>query len=451
MRRRSFLSGAAALGAAASVGVLGGCSRGERGPNDIKLWGIGGDSREYETQVVEAFKEDHPEVNISVDNVPGSGDGDATSVITAVRGGTGPDLWWMDRFSCAQFASLGLLEPITPLIEKYEDEGFMDQYLPFAANELKLGDDYYGLPTSTDTRALFYSKEVVQKAGYDPEELDPKNGPPTLDRVMEMSAKITKKDKRGNYTNLGLIPWDNQGWGYTWSIGLQASYFDPTGCTMDLTAQPVLDAYTFLYDWTREFGYGQVDAFKATYEPPNSPPTQSSFLGQQQGFVVATCGQMTSNEKYAPKLDFGYTDLPVFNDGDDPYTWSGGFGLCCPKGSTLSKPMWDFMKFYCGQPGQKIMVPQMGSLPTHLEVVDDPDPKLRKFDFFLDQLDYSTSRPPFPVGQIWWESMSDAQESIKLGSKTPIEALQRAQDRVAPQMETFCPFTMPEGFDEQGQ
>src|SRR5699024_11582456 len=49
-----------------------------------------------------------------------SSDLDASSVITAVRGRTGPDVYFMDRFNTSQFASLGLLEPIDDLIEEYE-------------------------------------------------------------------------------------------------------------------------------------------------------------------------------------------------------------------------------------------------------------------------------------------------------------------------------------------
>ena len=210
INRRSFLKGAAAVGvAAAGVGTVSGCST-ERGPNDIVLWGVGGDSREYQAQIIEAFKKENPEINVIVNNVPGSGDGDATSVITAVRGGTAPDLWFMDRFSCAQYASLGLLESISPLIEKYEDPTFLDQFLPFAVNELRLNGQVYGLPNQTDTRVLYYNKEVLRDAGIDTDALDPANGAPTVAMIDEMSDKLIKTDERGNYTRLGLIPYEDR-------------------------------------------------------------------------------------------------------------------------------------------------------------------------------------------------------------------------------------------------
>ncbi|MFC7625518.1 ABC transporter substrate-binding protein [Microlunatus sp. GCM10028923] len=449
MNRRGFLTSAGAAGVAvAGGGALTGCTRPERGENEILVWGVGGSTRQYETEVVEAFRKENPDVKITVNNVPSSGTGDATQVITAVRAGTAPDLWWMDRFSGAQYAALGLLEPIDDLIEKYEDDDLREQYLPFAMNELKLNGKTYGLPTSTDTRVLYYNKKVLRESGIDLDELDPANGAPTVARLDELSDQLIKTDSRGNYAQLGLIPWSDQGSGYLYSLGNGASFFDDETCGVDLTAQPILDAYVYLDQWTREKDYNRVDAFKATYEPPNHPPAQTSFLGQQQGFVIQTNNYRTSVKKYAPDLELGYTHLPVFDPNDPIYTWSGGFSLVMPKGSSKSKAAWDFMKFYAGRAGQSIMIPQTGELPTYRDLLGDP--AFGDAKFFIDQLAYSTSRPPFPVSQVWWEAMFAAQESIKLGSASPIEALRVAQARVSPQMDLYCPFRMPEGYGKTG-
>jgi multiple sugar transport system substrate-binding protein len=446
MQRRTFLTGAAAASAIAGLGLLSGCSTTGTNPKNISLWGVPGEQRPTELDIVKAFGALKPDINVKVSTAPSNGTGDATSIITAVRGGTAPDLWFMDRFSCAQYASLGLLEPISDLIEKYEDSDFLDQWLPFATRELTLGGKLYGLPTETDSRVLYYNKTLLRENGIDLDELDPKNGPPTLTRIIEISNQLMKKDGRGNYTQLGLIPWDGEGWGYTWALGNQARFFDDANCSIDLTAKPILDAYSFLYDQARDMDFGKVDAFKATYEPPNHPPAQTSFYGQKQGFMISGPFFSQGLDKYVPDLDYGYTYLPVFNEGDSPYTWSGGFSLVAPKGSAMTKEVWDFMKFYCGEPGQTIYTPVAKTLPTHLKLLERSEPGGANLQFFIDQLEFSTSRPPFPVSQIWWDSMKQAQDSVTLGSKTPIEALETAQARVAPQLELYCPFEMPRGY-----
>ncbi len=41
---------------------------------------------------------------------------EATQLITAVRGGTGPDVYLLDRFTVAQRAADGLIEDLTQLL-----------------------------------------------------------------------------------------------------------------------------------------------------------------------------------------------------------------------------------------------------------------------------------------------------------------------------------------------
>jgi hypothetical protein len=48
MQRRTFLSGAAAMGAAAGLGLLAGCASTGSAANRLNLWGVGGDQRPVE-------------------------------------------------------------------------------------------------------------------------------------------------------------------------------------------------------------------------------------------------------------------------------------------------------------------------------------------------------------------------------------------------------------------
>ncbi|SDS91401.1 ABC transporter substrate-binding protein [Microlunatus soli] len=443
LSRRGFLAAAGAVGGAAVAG----CSQRTSGPNEVRMWGVGGDSRDAEQKVIDTFQQKNPTIKVTSQNVPSSGNsGDATSVITAVRGKTAPDLWWMDRFAGAQYAALGLLEPIDDLIEKYEEPGFLDAWLPFTVNELSYQGKMYGLPTVTDTRGLYYNKTLLRQAGVDPDELDMSNGPITVERLFEIGDKITKTDKIGNFTRMGFVPWQGQGSGYTWSMGLHAQYFDPKTCELTMTSDPIIDAYQLSYDFARKNDYSRIDAFIKSYEPDNAPPGQTAFNGGKLGMVIETSGTAHTISKYAPKLDWGYTHLPVFKAGDDPYTWSGGFSLVMPKGSSRSEAAWEFMKHYAGVPGQTIYCPPTSSLPTQEAVFDIP--ALKSVRTQLSQLSYSTSRPPIPVGALWWDAVSQVMSTVKIGSATPRAALERAQDRVDGQMQTYCPFTLPKGYSE---
>lgn len=448
INRRAFLG---AAGAAALTGTVAGCGRQSSSPEEVRIWGLwSGEEGEVERMIVEDFLEKFPDRTIRQSQMPESSTGDATYAITAVRGGTAPDLWIMGRDTIAQFASLGLVEPLSSLIEEHESADFLDQWAPFALDEVSYDGQVYGLPFDTDTRGLFYNKETFREAGLDPDELDPSNGPITVERMLDLNEELVEVDGAGNYTRFGLIPWDAEGWALTWMIGQDAQFFDNSTGEMRLTSPEVISVLEHFRDWAQEYSYPRIQAFKATYEPPNSPPAQTSFFGGQQAMQVGASVSIQNIRNYVPDLDFGVTYLPVWEEGDDPYTWSGGFSLVAPVGSSLSPAMWDFMTHYCGREGQQVAMNPLAKIPTQLEVFDSFEPESSEEAFMVDLLQHSISRPPFPVGSLFWDALVGAQESVLHGSATPEEAAEFAQARVAPQMEIHEGFRLPEAYGEPG-
>src|SRR5918999_816837 len=85
--------------------------------------------------------------------VPGA-ETDVTRLMTAVRGGIGPDVYMLDRFTVSQRAADGVL---TELPQAAELEG---DYLEFAWAEAVYQGTPYALPFDTDARALFYRIDV---------------------------------------------------------------------------------------------------------------------------------------------------------------------------------------------------------------------------------------------------------------------------------------------------
>lgn len=292
--RRTLLR---ALGAGATVSVAGGSIVGctnrptgeNRDPNVVKLWGIWASDVDVEAQIIEAFSEQNPDITIEVSQVPSNGQGDASSVITAVRGQTGPDIYFMDRFNTAQFASLGLLEPINALIEEYEGvspEEFMSGWVKFAADELFYDGQYFGLPMDTDTRGMYVNMDLATEAGIDPALLDPANGPMSYEQMWEIEEQFSVRDARGTYERVTWIPWDDQASLLMWAMANQVPFYDGENCRMLLNEPAMLDVATMYADWIERLDFARLDAFKATYQPPNAPPTQTSFFSERQLFQI---------------------------------------------------------------------------------------------------------------------------------------------------------------------
>ena len=454
--RRTLLR---ALGAGASVSIAGGAIVGctdrptgaDRNPDVVKLWGIWASDADVEAEVIEAFTAENPDITVEVSQVPSNGEGDASSVITAVRGRTGPDVYFMDRFNTSQFASLGLLEPIDGLIEEHEGmspQEFMAGWVKFATDELFYDGQYYGLPMDTDTRGMYVNLDLADEAGIDRALLDPENGPLSYDQMWEIHDEVSVQDSRGSYEQVTWIPWDDQASLLMWAIANGVPLYDNAECRMLLDEQPMLDVATMYADWVKRLNFPRLDAFKATYQPPNAPPTQTSFFSDRQLFQITGPWGVQGQADYKPDMNYTVTHLPVPNEGDDPFTWAGGFALTMPKGASMSEAAWRFMTFYAGYQGQKILATGISRIPTNLETLADPEGWNDDIRFFAELLGVAQSRPPLPVGTKLWDAMMTMQESLNQGSDTPENLVKEAQDYVDPTMQQFCPFRLPEGFGE---
>lgn len=447
--RRRFLGAAGAAGASALA--LGACaSSPDPGEKVIRYWGMGASDTDKDEAVRAAFLETDAGkgAEIYIDQVPSSGVADMSQIITAVRGGTAPDLWWMDRFNAVQNASIGLLEPIDPLIEKYEDvspEEFKAQWIQFAVDELTYDGQMYGLPTSTDARGLMYNENVLRDSGVDLGLFDSEQHVITWDELRAANEQIVQVDGRGNYDRFGFSPWLGEGWPYTWAFGLDAQAYDNRTAAVTLDS-PQWEAVFDLYaGWAEEWPYNSVDAFFATYQPPNAPPAQTAMFSERLAVDTTGPWQIQANEKYAPDVPLKFTWLPVANDGDPTYTWSGGQALVIPKGANITRTLWEYLKFHAGYSGQAIIQPMLGNLPTNLQAIEEKkyNPKA---ELFRQMLPNSTSRPPLPVGSAIWDTLTRSRSSVSLGSRSPAAAIADNQAMIAPKMDIFEGYRMPETY-----
>ncbi|MDO5661296.1 MAG: ABC transporter substrate-binding protein [Brachybacterium sp.] len=423
----------------------------ERDPNSVRLWGIWASDADKEADVLEAFSETHPDVAVTVSQVPSTGQEDASAVLTSVRGGTGPDLFFMDRFNGAQYASLGLLEPINDMVEEYEGrsaEEVVSGWVKFATDELYYDGEWYGLPMDTDTRAMYYNTKVAEDAGIDLDLLDPENGPITFDQLWEINDQVNRQDSRGTYERVTFLPWDDQASLLMWAMAHGITFFDNETCRITLDSPEMLEVATTYRSWVERLDFPRLDAFKATYEPPNSPPTQTSFFSDRQLFQISGPWGIQSLRDYKPDMEYGVTHLPLPDENADPFTWAGGFALSMPRGSSMSRAAWDLMKFYAGYEGQRILMPAISRIPTNIQAIEDTDAWNSDIQFFVDIMQVAHSRPPLPVGSRLWNAMFTMQDSLNLGSRTPEEAVEMAQNYVDPAMQSFCPIELPDDFGE---
>jgi multiple sugar transport system substrate-binding protein len=411
------------------------------GQAQLKFW-VGSSTAEREKKAYERlvaeYNQKNPKVQVKMEIVPGS-ETDATKLMTAVRSGAGPDVYVLDRFTVAQRAATGLLRDITPLVAK-EGKDLGADYLDFAWKEVVYQNKVYGLPIGTDVRALFYNKKMLTEAGIDPGELDPAKGPISFDRLREIASRLNKTDSSGAYTAIGFVPWLEQGWGYSYGFACGGEFFDFAKCKVTATHPGVVSAYQFLYDSAKQLDPQKARTFVDTYwqwpSVGSLPEEQNPFLTQKVGFLLTGQWLLPVIKDATPDLQYGVTYIPSPNGTKS--TWSGGWSLVIPQGAKRIEEAYDFMQFVGGEPGQLVLAQESSLLPTLKKLVDRKDLFPPEYDFFLQLLPVAKSRPPLPVGALYWDKLKEAEEAVITNSRTPQAALEGVEQQVQAQMNRFC-------------
>jgi multiple sugar transport system substrate-binding protein len=428
---------AAASGPEESTVTGAGC---QAGATEVKFWTEHTPpASDTMASIVEAFNQANPDICVKMTIVPGT-ETNIAKLLTSIRGGAAPDVYLADRFTVPQRASEGVLAELP------EAGALKDQYLEFAWNETQYQGKTFALPFDTDARALFYNKDMIEAAGEDPAKLDIANGPPTIAEVLAIADKITKEDASGNYETIGWIPGGpgpagqpgaiDQGWHYTWGFVHGGTFADTAACKVTPTDPGVVAGFQFLYDFAKERDPEKITRFVSTNMPdPTNPAQQNAFTTGKLGMVITGDWRIDEMAKYSPDANFGFTYIPVPNEGDESVTWAGGWSVALIPDSKAPEQAWKFMQYFAGPEGQKVYTKETKHLPTLSALLTDTSLYDEQHKTFLDFLDVATNRPPLAVGATYWDALTDAQGAVELNTKEPQAALQEALDAVQPRLD----------------
>ena len=385
-------------------------------------------------EIVANFNKENPEIQVEIVQIPPGDEADVSKLMTAVRGGVGPDVYLFNRPFTSQRSADGLLQDLSPFIG---DEDLGANYLPFAWNEVLFDGKPYALPFDTDARALYYRKDILRKAGIDPAELDPSNGPITLTRLREIAMQLNQENE-GNYTRLGFVPWFDQGWHYTWGYDFGGSFFDAAACQVTPDDPNIVQAFAFMQDWAKAFGVEKIQTFISSYNRPEAPPQQHPFITGRIPLMVSGDWFVASMARYAPDTDYGITYIPVPEAGDKPSTWSAGWSVVMPQGAKEPEAAYTFMRYFAGEEGQRVYTRETQHFPTWASLLEEANLYDAKHAFFNDLLADSQPLALVPVGALYWDELTSAQERVYLDQATPEAALSAVKDRVQPQLQPYC-------------
>ncbi len=322
---------------------------------ELQMWERSGGNKGMVDTLVEMWNQKNPDRKINLTYIPHAEM--VAKLAQAIASGDVPDLMGMDLIYGPQFEKAGQLVDVTGEIANLpEMKTASPGHLQVATWEGKL----YGVPLYADVSALFYNKDLFEKAGLDP------NKPPTsLGQLKEYADKISALggDIKGYYLpgscagcnifTVGPLIWASGG-------KIESAGAGDEPLTGD-NVKPVLE-------WLR--GMVKSGNVHESDRAENGETFHLQFGSGKVGMMGTGNFNITLARDQNPNMKFGITLLPGLKEGSAA-SFIGGDLLVIPKGSKRVKDAVDFMKFLISDEIQVEGYAKALNLTTRSDMVDN--------------------------------------------------------------------------------
>ncbi|NYE18200.1 extracellular solute-binding protein [Microbacterium immunditiarum] len=255
MTRITRAAAAAAVGSVLAI-AIGGCSAAggvpqgtEDDPITITFWGSygnGGNSAQQEVldkTLIPSFEESHPGVEVKYVDVPY--DDLLQKLTTSAAGDELPDLVRADLGWVPRFADLGVLVPLSDVMDDFDE--LADATYPGVLATNLFDGKYYGLPLDTNTRVQITEPGALATAGVD-------TPPATFEEFVALGEALEGTGVT-LFADGGLGAWNIMPW--IWSGGGDIADEDLTASTGVLDSDENIATIQMLVDL---FDSGQVSS-----------------------------------------------------------------------------------------------------------------------------------------------------------------------------------------------
>jgi multiple sugar transport system substrate-binding protein len=347
---------------------------------------------------------------------------------------TAPDVMYEDTFLVNTDIKAGFLAPLDEYLGKWADWGQFTETSKSAAKALD--GKTYGVPMGTDTRALWYNKNLFAKAG-----LPVPWAPKTWDDVL--SAARTIKAKLPGVTPFNVYSGKGAGEGATMQgfemllYGTKHTLYDDSSKKWITSSPGFVDSLNFI---------------KTVYGEKLGPDPQDAL---DPNFGTQLTGNLLPNGKLAIDLDgswqssnwtgtgtkpwpqwstvLGQAPMPTQN-GEAPgsTSMSGGWVLSVGSHSKDKQAAFDYVALSLNKENSTAYDIAAGQIAERADVAADPayikaNPTLK---FFTDLVKVTHFRPAYPDYPHVSDAIQVAMEAVMTGQLTPQAATAAYADQV---------------------
>ena len=326
---------------------------------------------------------------------------------TDISGGATPDLSIIGTRWLLDFVKDDMAEAL----DGYMDPAFRGRFIPSMLKPGAIDGKVYGLPIAASARAMFYNKDMLTKAGYP-------DGPKTWDDVVAASEKM----KAAGTPGFGLMAKGTEVDVYyyyaLWSYG---------GDVVDAQNKAAFDSPAgiralALYKTLVDKGLTQDGVTNYTRED-----LQNLFKQGRIGMVMTAPFLINQIAKESPNLQYGIVPVPK---GTTSSTYAVTDSVVMFKDSKVKQAAWKFLDFLFTKDPRVEFTKGEGFLPTtEAEAADPYFTGNARLKTFADLLPTAHFAPTVTGWEDTAKAVSDAVQSVYLGTATPEAALKQAAAR----------------------
>ncbi|ORA35305.1 ABC transporter substrate-binding protein [Mycobacterium aquaticum] len=410
IRRRLCIAVVAVL--AFALAACGGGS--SSGPVEIAVWhGYQDTEGEVFKGLIEQYNKAHPDVRVR--ELYSSNDLVLQKVLTAVRGGSAPDVAYMFGSWSPNIAKIPSVVDMSKVVSA--PDWNWDDFYPAERQAATVGDKIVGVPALVDNLAVVYNKKLFADAG-----VAPPTASWTWDDFRSAAAKLTDPAK-GQYG--WLIPADGSEdtvWHYVpmlWEAG--GDVLTPGNDRAAFNSEAGVKALTAL----QQMAVTDKSLYLDTTNE-NGPKLMNS--GKVAMLVTGPWDLSQLSD-----IEYGVQVMPTFAGGahqtiSGPDNW-----VVFNNGDKRKQAAIDFVKWLTAPEQVRAFSLGTGDLPTRLSVGQDPafrdqlNEKLSGSATFVENLaNVKKVRPTVEQYPAISEALGQAIVAVMLGKEQPVDALNSA-------------------------
>ena len=297
------------------------------------------------------------------------------SVTLGAQTGVLPDILRGDIAFVPQFQSLNVLLKVSAF-DDYQTAAAKVLAAPNSSN--KMGNDYYGIASNTNTKILFYNKTLLQNASV--------SVPTTLAEVWTAAQALSTGGK------IGFVePWTGI-WNvgpYIWSNGGDVLSADNSTATGYINSAIVADVITTLKN---------LYAAGALAGPSMDPGAVGDTDGWASGlYAMELDGPWRATSNKAANIQYEAIPLPAGSAGSISVLGGENFMLFKTSTTPKQEAAWEFVKFMTDKHAQVEMA-KVGQMPVNIEALADAEAiaAMPLLPVFAQALATAKARPVIP-------------------------------------------------------